>query len=245
VRLQKYLSRAGVASRRHAETIIAEGRVRVNGAVVREMGTTVDEERDVVEVDGRRVGIGAPVWLALHKPPGYITTRRDPGGRATIYDLLPAEHHGLFYVGRLDYESEGLVLLTNQGDLANRLAHPRYEVERVYEVVIEGRPDAAAEKRLRFGVHLDDGVARVARLDRLGRESGHATKLRVVMLEGRKREVRRLFDAVGHPVRRLLRTGFGPVTLGELKPGEWRPLGDREMRALADVAGGPDEPEND
>jgi len=210
--------------------------VRVNGAIVREMGTTVDPERDVVEVDGQRVSMTLPVWLALHKPPGYITTRRDPGGRATIYDLLPEEHHGLFYVGRLDYESEGLVLLTNQGDLANRLAHPRYEVERVYEVVIEGRPDAEVEKRLRFGVHLDDGVARVARLDKLGREPGHATKLRVVMLEGRKREVRRLFDAVGHPVRRLLRVAFGPIRMGDLKPGEWRKLSVAEVDALADVA---------
>lgn len=215
---------------------MAEGRVRVNGEVAREMGITVDPERDVVEVDGRRITMSMPVWLALHKPPGYITTRRDPGGRATIYDLLPEEHHGLFYVGRLDYESEGLVLLTNQGDLANRLAHPRYEVERVYEVVIEGRPDAEAEKRLRFGVHLDDGVARVARLDKLGREPGHATKLRVVMLEGRKREVRRLFDAVGHPVRKLLRVAFGPIKMGELKPGEWRRLSDSEVNALADVA---------
>ena len=128
------------------------------------------------------------------------------------------------------------MLLTNQGDLANRLAHPRYEVERVYEVVIEGRPDSAVEKRLRFGVHLDDGVARVARLDRLGREPGHATKLRVVMREGRKREVRRLFDAVGHPVRRLVRTAFGSVPLGDLKPGEWRRLSDAEVRALEQVA---------
>ena len=216
---------------------MAEGRVRVNGEVAREMGVTVDPERDVVEVDGRRVSVSLPVWLALHKPPGYITTRRDPGGRATIYDLLPEEHHGLFYVGRLDYESEGLVLLTNQGDLANRLAHPRYEVERVYEVVIEGRPDSDVERRLRFGVHLEDGGARVARLDRIGRETGHATKLRVVMLEGRKREVRRLFDAVGHPVRKLLRIGFGPIKLGELKPGEWRRLSEAEVRSLADVAG--------
>lgn len=216
---------------------MAEGRVRVNGAVAREMGITVDPDNDVVEVDGQRVSMSAPVWLALHKPPGYITTRRDPGGRATIYDLLPEEHHGLFYVGRLDYDSEGLVLMTNQGDLANRLTHPRYEVERVYEVVIEGRPDSEAEKRLRFGVHLDDGVARVARLDRLGREPGHATKLRVVMLEGRKREVRRLFEAVGHPVRRLLRVAFGPIHMGDLKPGTWRLLSDAEVRALADVAG--------
>ena len=236
MRLQKYLSRSGVASRRHAETMMAEGRVRVNGAVASEMGITVDPERDVIEVDGQRISMSRPTWLALHKPPGYITTRRDPGGRATIYDLLPEEHHGLFYVGRLDYESEGLVLLTNQGDVANRLAHPRYEVERVYEVVIEGRPDAQVEKRLRFGVHLDDGVARVARLDRLGREPGHATKLRVVMLEGRKREVRRLFDAVGHPVRRLLRVAFGPVKMGDLKPGAWRVLSDAEAGALADLA---------
>ncbi len=216
---------------------MAEGRVRVNGEVAREMGITVDPESDVVEVDGRRVSISQPVWLALHKPPGYITTRLDPGGRATIYDLLPEEHHGLFYVGRLDYESEGLLLLTNQGDLANGLAHPSNEIERVYEVVVEGRPDAATEKRLRFGVHLDDGIARVARLDKLSRETGHASKLRVVMLEGRKREVRRMFDAVGHPVRRLLRVAFGPIKLGELKPGEWRRLSDAEVRSLADVAG--------
>ena len=218
---------------------MAEGRVRVNGEVASEMGVTVDPERDVVEVDGRRVTISMPVWLALHKPPGYITTRRDPGGRDTIYDLLPEEHHGLFYVGRLDYESEGLVLLTNQGDLANRLLHPSHEIERVYEVVVEGRPASDAEKRLRFGVHLDDGIARVARLDRLGRETGHATKLRVVMLEGRKREVRRLFDAVGHPVRRLLRVAFGPVKLGDLKPREWRRLSEAEVQAIADVAGEP------
>ena len=237
MRLQKYLSRCGVASRRHAEAMMAEGRVRVNGEVAREMGITVDPDVDVVEVDGRRVSLSTPLWLALHKPPGYITTRRDPGGRATIYDLLPREHHGLFYVGRLDYESEGLVLLTNQGDLANRLLHPSHEVERVYEVVVEGEPDASAEHRLRFGVQLDDGVARVARMDRLGRAPGGATRLRVVMLEGRKREVRRLFDAVGHPVRRLLRVAFGPVRLGDLAPRAWRRLSAAEVRALAKVAG--------
>lgn len=216
---------------------MAAGRVRVNGEVAREMGVTVDPDRDLVEVDGRPVSIAAPVWLALHKPPGYITTRRDPGGRATVYDLLPDQHHGLFYVGRLDYESEGLVLLTNQGDLANRLLHPSHEVERVYEVVVEGDPDAGAEHRLRFGVRLEDGTARVARLDRVGRAPGGATKLRVVMLEGRKREVRRLFDAVGFPVRRLVRVAFGPVRLGDLPPRAWRRLTDAEVAALAEVAG--------
>lgn len=213
------------------------GRVRVNGEVAREMGITVDPDRDVVEVDGRRISITAPIWLALHKPPGYITTRRDPGGRATIYDLLPAEHHGLFHVGRLDYESEGLVLLTNQGDVANRLLHPSHEVERVYEVVVEGDPDAAAEHRLRFGVRLEDGSARVARMDRIGRAPGGASKLRVVMLEGRKREVRRLFDAVGHPVRTLVRTAIGPIRLADLKPRAWRRLNEAEVRALTDATG--------
>ena len=236
MRLQKYLSRAGAASRRRAESMMAAGRVRVNGAVAREMGVSVDPDRDVVEVDGRRVSIAAPMWLALHKPPGYITTRRDPGGRETVYDLLPDQHHGLFYVGRLDYESEGLVLLTNQGDLANRLLHPSHEVERVYEVVVEGEPDAGAEHRLRFGVRLEDGVARVARLDRLGRAPGGATKLRVVMVEGRKREVRRLFDAVGFPVRRLVRVAFGPIRLGDLPSGGWRRLTDAEVDSLAKVA---------
>lgn len=237
MRLQKYLSRSGVASRRRAETMMAAGRVRVNGVVVREMGSTVDPDRDVVEVDGQRVSPNAPIWLALHKPPGYITTRRDPGGRATVYDLLPEEHHGLFYVGRLDYESEGLVLLTNQGDLANRLLHPSSEVERVYEVEVEGEPDASAVHRLRFGVRLEDGTARVARLDRIGRAKGGATKMRVVMLEGRNREVRRLFDAVGHPVRRLVRVAFGPIRLGELKPSAWRRLDEAETRALMRTPG--------
>ena len=237
MRLQKYLSRAGVASRRRAETMMIAGRVRVNGVVAREVGVSVDPEHDVVEVDGRRVSIRASLWLALHKPPGYITTRRDPGGRATVYDLLPEQHHGLFYVGRLDYESEGLVLLTNQGDVANALLHPSREVERVYEVVVEGEPDTGAEHRLRFGVRLEDGFARVARLDRLGRAPGGATKLRVVLLEGRKREVRRLFDAVGHPVRRLVRVAFGPIRLGDLQPGKWRTLSDAETSALDRVTG--------
>ena len=140
-------------------------------------------------------------------------------------------------MGRLDYESEGLVLLTNQGDLANRLLHPSFEVERVYEVEVDGEPDASAMHRLRFGVRLEDGTARVARLDRIGHAERGGTRLRVVMLEGRKREVRRLFEAVGHPVRRLVRVAFGPIRLGELKPRAWRRLDAAEVRALTRAPG--------
>lgn len=217
---------------------MAAGRVRVNGEIAREMGVSVDPERDVVEVDGKRVTMSAPVWLALHKPPGYITTRRDPGRRRTVYDLLPEEHHGLFYAGRLDHDSEGLVLLTNQGDLANRLLHPSGEVERVYEVEVDGEPDAAAVHRLRFGVRLEDGIARVVRLDRLGPAGAGGSRHRVVLAEGRKREVRRMFDAIGHPVRRLVRVAFGPIRLGRLPAGKWRRLGNDEIDALVRAARG-------
>src|SRR5512140_2450782 len=142
-RLQKYLSQAGVASRRKAEEVILAGRVRVNGAVVKELGSKVEPGRDGVEVDGRRARSAATVWLALNKPRGYVTTRDDPEGRPTVYELVPPEYHGLFYVGRLDYESEGLVLLTNEGEVANRLMHPRYGTERVYEVDVRGEVSPA------------------------------------------------------------------------------------------------------
>ncbi|MGH7444268.1 MAG: pseudouridine synthase, partial [Longimicrobiales bacterium] len=159
VRLQKYLSQAGVASRRAAETLMRDGRVRVNGQPATEPGTKVDPATDVVEVDGRRVKPAAPLWIALHKPRGYVTTRRDPQGRPTVYTLLPAEHRTLFHVGRLDYDSEGLLLLTNEGDAAERLQHPRYEVDRVYHVEIDGVLRDAARGMLLQGVSLEDGVA--------------------------------------------------------------------------------------
>ncbi len=231
-RLQKFLSQAGVASRRKAEELIVAGRVRVNGAPARELGTKVDPTRDVVEVDGARVEVAGTQWLAVHKPRGYVTTRQDPEGRPTVYELVPAEYRGLFYVGRLDYDSEGLVLLTNDGETANRLMHPRYGTERVYEVEVAGQVSPAALRELRAGVELEDGRARAEAVARLKAPPGRS-RVRLTLLEGRNREVRRLFRAVGHTVERLVRVSYGPVRLGGLAPGKWRKLTGNEMLALS------------
>lgn len=232
VRLQKFLSQAGVASRRAAEKLITEGRVSVNGAAVSELGTKVDPDRDEVRVDGDVVRPADLGWYALHKPRGYLSTRSDPGGRATLYDLLPESLHGLFYVGRLDYDSEGLVLLTNDGDTAHRMLHPRYGVAREYEVELDrnAEPDLAA--RLLEGVELEDGPARAEQ----ARQTG-AKRLRLVLAEGRKREVRRMLAALGHDVRRLRRLRYGPIQLGSLAEGAWRPLTASELRALRRLGG--------
>jgi len=238
VRLQKYLARAGVASRRASEQLIRDGRVRVNGQVVREMGARI-EGSDRVEVDGEVVEPEAPVWVLVHKPAGYVTTRDDPQDRPTVYHLLPDRFQALFHVGRLDRDSEGLLLLTNEGGVANRLMHPRHEVDRVYIVDVPGEPAPAVLERLRGGVALEDGPARAHALEvveRGGAGSGGGsrrhTRLRVVMREGRKREVRRLFEAVGHPIRRLVRVRLGPIELGSLAPGEWRELTEEEVASL-------------
>lgn len=239
MRLQKFLSRAGVASRRAAERMIRDGRVRVNGDVVREMGVKVSSE-DVVVVDGREVTRDPPVWVLLHKPAGYVTTRDDPQGRPTVYDLLPEQHGALFHVGRLDLDSEGLLLLTNQGDVANRLMHPSHEVDRVYRVDVEGTLSREERRSLLAGIELEDGVARAHEVEVVAEtpaaRGGHpGTRLRVVMREGRKREVRRLLAAVGHPVQRLVRERLGPISLGDLPSGEWRELGAEEEAALREV----------
>jgi pseudouridine synthase len=231
VRLQKFLSRSGVASRRRAEEMIVQGRVSINGSVVREMGVRVDPDRDVVQVDGAPVETGALVWIALHKPAGLVSTRRDPQHRPTVYKLLPREHRSLFHVGRLDAESEGLMLFTNDGDRAHRLLHPSFEVDRVYEVEVAGRLSDDDLERLRAGVRLEDGLARARHVERLpsGRDAG---RVRLTLREGRKREVRRMLDAVKHPVTRLRRVRYGPVRLGGLEPGGWRMLTAAEIAAI-------------
>lgn len=243
MRLQKYLARAGVSSRRGAEQLIRDGRVRVNGEVVIEMGVKVSNG-DLVEVDGREVTPEAPAWVLLHKPAGYVTTREDPHGRPTVYDLLPEEHRTLFHVGRLDLDSEGLLLLTNEGGVANRLMHPRHEIDRVYVVDVVGRLEESVLAALLEGVELDDGPARAHAAEVVQRApaTGGAgaephTRVRVTMREGRKREVRRLFDALGHPVRRLVRERLGPISLGALPPGEWRELRPAEVAALREIDG--------
>ena len=231
VRIQKYLSRAGVASRREAEKLILQGRVRVNGEVVDTLGSKIQPGKDLVEFDGKAVGGARTRWILFHKPPGVVTTRADPQGRPTVYGLLPEEMDGLRYVGRLDQPTEGLLLLTNEGDLLHRLTHPSYEIEREYQAWVKGvvKPDTI--RRLQEGVQLEDGPARATRA-RVLRPVKSGAHLALVLREGRKREVRRLLEAVGHPVTRLLRVRFGPIRLGTLPAGQWRGLTNQEIRAL-------------
>ena len=231
VRLQKFLSNAGVSSRRKAEELIAGGKVKVNGRVVTELGTKVDDAKDVVVVDGKTVRSSEPVWIALHKPRNYVSTRSDPQGRPTVYDLLPEAFHGLFYVGRLDMDSEGLILMTNDGDTANRMLHPRYEVERVYEVLIRGELKPDRIDQLLEGVEIEDGIARAESVRVLGL-ARNEMRLRLALREGKKREVRRMLWAVGHKVLRLKRTSYGPIKLDRLPEGKWRKLTAEELNAL-------------
>lgn len=228
VRLQKFLSQAGVASRRASEELILAGDVEVNGKIIRELGTKVDPDADRVIVRGAHITPAPPEWLALHKPPGYLTTRHDPRGGRTVYDLLPERARGLFYVGRLDRDSEGLILFTNDGDTANDLLHPRNAVERVYQVDVGGTVPTRLADKLRKGVRLEDGMAR-AHKARVWPESNGRTQIDVTLLEGRKREVRRMFDVAGYPVRRLVRLRYGPVELGDLSAGQWRALHQHEI----------------
>lgn len=237
IRIQKYLSQAGRASRREAERLMEAGRVSVNGLVVKEMGSRVVPGRDVVAVDGEVVEVAPERWIMLHKPPGVLTTRSDPHGGRTVYDLLPDELHGLTYVGRLDLDAEGMLLFTNDGDTAHGLQHPSREVEREYWLEVAGTLEDEAIRALRAGVELDDGLARAA--DVLGVRPGDVTsELRIVLTEGRKREVRRMLAEVGHPVMRLRRIRYGPVTLGDLPRGSWRDLTSDEVSGLERAAAG-------
>jgi 23S rRNA pseudouridine2605 synthase len=232
-RLQKVLAQAGVASRRAAEKLIAEGRVSVNGTTVREMGTKADPAHDDVRVDGRR--IGAPQrrrYILLNKPAGYVSTRADPQRRPTVLDLLHGVREYLYPVGRLDYDSEGLLLLTNDGDLAARLTHPRHGVERTYEVRVAGTPDTEALGRLRKGIPLDGRPTLPADVTLLGSRRTQEAVLVLTIREGRNRQVRRMCEAVGHPVRTLRRIRIGPLEDRRLKPGQWRELTEREVGAL-------------
>jgi pseudouridine synthase len=235
IRLQKLLSRAGRASRREAERLMQAGRVRVNGEVVTELGVRVVPGRDAVELDGVPVTVPKARWVAFHKPPGVLTTRSDPHGGRTIYDVLPPELAALRYVGRLDRDTEGLLLLTNQGDAAHGLQHPSGEVERAYEADVVGRVAQPTLARLCRGVELEDGPARAKRAELL-RAGAEQSRIALVLTEGRKREVRRMLRAVGHEAVRLRRVRFGPVELGDLPLGAWRNLTAAERRALARLA---------
>lgn len=226
VRLQKVLAQAGLGSRRVCEGLIERRRVRVNGEVA-ELGRRVDPETDVVEVDGAQIGVRAGlVHYLLNKPKGVITTAADTHGRPTVVELFPAEPR-VFPVGRLDADSEGLLLVTNDGDLAHRLTHPSYGVDKEYLVEVATTPHRGMVRRLREGVELEDGRTAPAKVAVLGDRL-----LRITLHEGRNRQVRRMCDAVGAPVVRLVRTRIGTLTDRTLAPGEWRPLTQAEVRAL-------------
>jgi 23S rRNA pseudouridine2605 synthase len=227
VRLNAFLARAGVASRRKADELIKAGRVRVNGEPG-QLNTFVGAE-DVVELDGQPLAVQRLAYVLLHKPRGVVTTAHDPHGRPTVVDLVRHEAR-VVPVGRLDADTTGALLLTNDGELAHRLAHPRYEVEKVYEADVEGEPDDDALVRLGEGVDLDDGRTAPAQARRLG-----PGRIELSIHEGRKHQVKRMLEAVGHPVRRLHRPRYAGLTVEGLGPGEWRELSNAEVEALREL----------
>jgi len=233
VRLQKFLADAGVASRRAGEQYILDGRVAINGETVRQLGTRVDPLRDRVTVDGQAVRGRRKLYIALHKPRGCVCSRRDEFERPTVYDLLPAEWAHLHTVGRLDYDTEGLIFLTNDGEFALRLTHPRYGVRKRYRVTAEGRVEQETLDRFTRGV-FHDGEKLRAETARLSSSSLARSVVEVALTEGKNREVRRLFQSQGLTVKRLQRVQIGKIKLGELKPGKWRTLTEPEIKSLLD-----------
>ena len=227
-RLQKILSQAGIASRRASEQLMLDGRVMVNGVTVRELGSKADPSRDDIRVDGRRVKVVEHHrYLLLNKPRGYVTTRSDPQRRPTVIDLLDGVREYVYPVGRLDFESEGLLLLTNDGDLAARLTHPRHALPRVYEASVLGEPDAHDVDRLARGITIEGRRTLPAEVKPLG-----PNRLRITIREGRNHQVRNMCEAIGHPVTHLKRVAIGPIKDAKLKPGRWRDLSADEVRAL-------------
>jgi pseudouridine synthase len=232
IRLNKFLSQAGVASRREADRLIVEGRIKVNGRVVQELGFQIDDEKDSVKIHDRLVRKDDRfIYLLLNKPSGYLVTLKDPLGRPTVKSLLPALKTRIFPVGRLDNESEGLLLLTNDGELAYRLTHPRYEVQKNYLVKVKGDPDPAALAKLRRGIVLDGQRTARAGITVLVHNPKRSL-LKIDLHEGRKREIRRMCQAIGHDVVELKRIGFAGMGLDKLKPGKWRHLTGFEIQKL-------------
>jgi len=232
-RLQKVLAQAGIGSRRTCEDLIAAGRVEVDGETA-QLGRRVDINHDRVTVDGVPIAVRPGlVYYLVNKPTGVVSTASDPQGRVTLTSMVPGEPR-VYPVGRLDADSEGLILLTNDGELTNRLTHPSFGVEKEYLVMVDGTPKPAAMRLLRNGVQLEDGMTAPARVSAVGDGT-----LRITIHEGRKRQVRRMGDAIGHPVRRLVRTRIGPLRIGSLHPGEWRQLTTDEVRAVERAATAP------
>jgi len=237
VRLQKVLAEAGVASRRHSEAIILEGRVSVDGQTVTELGLKVDPSIQKIQVDGQPIHAERKVYYLVNKPVGFLSTNDDPAGRERVIDLLPKTRERLYPVGRLDEASQGLMLVTNDGPLANKLLHPRYGVPKVYRVQVAGHPEREALDTLRTGQEFSDGKFHVEAF-KVMKTQGDSTFLEIVLKEGHNREIRRLFARIGHKVLKLQRVAFGPLRIGRLELGEFRHLTTFEVRQLKQVAAG-------
>lgn len=237
-RLQKFMARHGVASRRACEDIIAAGKVKVNGKTVTSAVTLIDPSRDKVMVDGRRLGEPEkPVYIMMYKPRGYISSVKDPRGRKVVTDLLDDVQERVYPIGRLDYDSEGLLLLTNDGDLTLRLTHPAHGITKTYRVRVRGVPRVADIENLSAGIMLEDGITAPARVEFIEEREGNAL-LEVTIREGRNRQIRRMFEAVGYKVIRLKRTRIGDLSLGNMKPGQYRRLSPSELNRLKKLAAG-------
>lgn len=237
-RLQKIISAAGVTSRRRAEQLIAAGRVSVNGVVVNKLGAKADGNRDVIRVDGNIISVEKTnLYIALNKPPGYVTTLYDPQKRPTVVDLLSGVPERVYPVGRLDYDSAGLLLLTNDGDFAQKIQHPRFQIPKVYRVKIQGRFSKEEFKKLDEGIKLPDGIFRPEQV-RLEKINERSCWLQLTLREGKNRIIRRGFEALGRRVSRLQRQSVGPVSIGSLREGSWRDLTGKEIEGLLDLAAG-------
>jgi len=232
IRLNKFLSQAGIASRREADRLITEGRIKINSQVIQELGYKIDDQKDRIEIDGREVRQEqTPIYLMLNKPKGYLATLKDTFGRPTVMNLLSNLKKRVFPVGRLDYDSEGLLLFTNDGELTYRLTHPRYNIKKTYLVKVKGKPDSAKLTKLKKGVFLDGKKTAPAKVTLL-ESNPRRSLLRVEIHEGRKREVRRMFEFIGYRVFKLVRVDFAGLKIGKLKSGTWRFLRQQEIKKL-------------
>lgn len=230
-RLQKVLASAGVASRRKCEELISAGKVKVNGTTVTELGFKVNPQIDQIEVDGAKIQLEKKVYYLLYKPVGYITSVGDPRQRKTVIDLMEGVPERIYPVGRLDYDTSGLLLLTNDGDLAFQITHPSHQIEKEYEALVKGKISEESLEKLRKGIKLDDGWTAPARVRALGLKGGNSL-IQLIIHEGRNRQVRRMCEAVGHPVLQLKRTRIAFLTIGSLKPGKFRALSPDEVKKL-------------
>lgn len=237
VRLQRYLAMAGAGSRRHCEEFILTGRVTVDGKVVRELGTRIDPDTQKVQLDGEKVHVERRVHYLLNKPVGYLCTNRDPDGRPRVIDLFPRDRERLFTVGRLDENSQGLILVTNDGELAHLLAHPRFRVRKIYHVQVAGVPTREIVDQLTQGAYFAEGRFKAAEA-RMVKAQKQSAMLEIVLTEGQNREIRRLLAKLGHKVQRLQRVALGPLKLGTVPPGHYRPLTSQEVKELYTLVSG-------